>query len=811
LPLAQPRGRPVARQQLSDIDLPVAEADADPSQKRKLPSSGRPHLAGHSPPRNQTWNKPQLRRREIDKVLVVRLIMLQAMTLLGCVFFRPIFFGWSFFVPPVVGAVIAFAAVGFFCDRFGASNSFGAGAQVAAFVVVVPGLISLPDAKYGLPFPATIISLFHAVVDGPANLLSAPIPAVSEQELLAVPVVAAWVGVLISWLLARRNWPIAAIVGPAFTLVAAIAFGPLEQGALRLATFVFLLAAVGYLVVVNRMTGLRPLIQKSRFEGVRNSGSAILVVVPIALVACVVGPLLPFASSHQRFALRKYRTPPFDPTALSSPLADYRKFLTDGFSNKVMFEASGDLPERWRLASLGAYDGRVWSVGSGADGSGGRFELVGARMDPFGAERVQGKTKTTTVTIKALNEPWLPMAGKGVALDVGPALRSRLRHNPTSDVLAWETGVAEQAQYRFDWREEKAALVPADGDRPDFGVSTNAVAADLPEQLRQFAAEAVEGASSDSEKASLLQKRLLGGYYSLNTRPGHSYGDLLQLTAEPARMVGNEEQYTAAFALLGQSLGLPVRVVVGFVPPKTSATSVKVFGRDIQTWAEVKFADAGWVRYSVTPAKSRTPKPRAAENESEIDAPPPVFDTVPQPLEPAGSSGVTPKKPEPKKATKKGTGIPRAVKVVAAVTLAPSFVVATAIGLLVALKARRRRRRRAMRSPSLRIAGGWHELLDRLSETGTVVPADATFAGVCRLVPNNELLPMVEDIASQSERAAFHSVPPSVDDATSVWDAVDQLRASLKNESSRKVRIQRAMFLGSLTKTRSLRDLRRAQ
>ena len=55
------------------------------------------------------------------------------------------------------------------------------------------------------------------------------------------------------------------------------------------------------------------------------------------------------------------------------------------------------------------------------------------------------------------------------------------------------------------------------------------------------------------------------GFYDKTTRvpPGHSYYRLAQFLADPEQIVGYEEQYAAAAALIGRIAELPVRVVVG--------------------------------------------------------------------------------------------------------------------------------------------------------------------------------------------------------------------------------------------------------
>ncbi len=151
---------------------------------------------------------------------------LALLVLLSAVFFRPVYESWSFFVPPVLGAVLACLTISVAFDWLKVGSWLALAGHAFAFALVIPGLISLPEARFALPLPSAIASLGGALINGPALLLTSPIPARSTQELLVVPVFGVWVGLLISWLLVRRSWPQPALVGPAFVLTTALLFGP---------------------------------------------------------------------------------------------------------------------------------------------------------------------------------------------------------------------------------------------------------------------------------------------------------------------------------------------------------------------------------------------------------------------------------------------------------------------------------------------------------------------------------------------------------------------------------------------------------
>lgn len=86
-------------------------------------------------------------------------------------------------------------------------------------------------------------------------------------------------------------------------------------------------------------------------------------------------------------------------------------------------------------------------------------------------------------------------------------------------------------------------------------------------------------------------------------------------------MVGDSEQYASAMALMARDLGLPSRVVLGFLPKnedgeitdarteKTSGNGTKIefTGNDVTAWVEIKLQGLGWVAFYPTPKETKMP------------------------------------------------------------------------------------------------------------------------------------------------------------------------------------------------------------
>lgn len=187
-------------------------------------------------------------------------------------------------------------------------------------------------------------------------------------------------------------------------------------------------------------------------------------------------------------------------------------------------------------------------------------------------------------------------------------------------------------------------------------------------------------------------------------------------------MVGDEEQYASAFALMARSLGYPSRVVMGFKPTVTGRVT-NVVGGDVTAWAEVAFDGVGWVPFFPTPNKTDAPKDQTTK---------PKLEPQPQVRQPPNSNSqsdalLTPvKTKDDNPPDKKAFVLPAWVILLGWLLGVPLVLYVVPLGVVLLLKRRRRRRRESTGSPDRRAAGSWNELVDRLAELGLQPPARST-------------------------------------------------------------------------------------
>jgi transglutaminase-like putative cysteine protease len=342
-----------------------------------------------------------------------------------------------------------------------------------------------------------------------------------------------------------------------------------------------------------------------------------------------------------------------------------------------------------------------------------------------------------------------------------------LYYNRSSGTAVLTSGLDEGDEYALDvvvpdqpTEDEVAELAPGSVVLPEPEI--------VPDPLRQKAAEMVADATTPGEQALALESALTLGYFSdglegqTPSRAGHGADRLAALLAAD-QMVGDDEQYAAAMALMARQLGLPSRVVMGFVPERSSPGPVTVTGADVAAWVEIAFDGAGWVTFDPTPDEDRvpqqqSPKPRSTP-QPQVQQPPPPPEEPPQPPPESADDLDDEDAPE----DDAGLDVPWAL--VAAIGL-PLLALLGPVLLVLWLKARRRRRRFSFGTPSQRIAGGWAEVVDAVRDLGGTPPARATrretataLAGVDSAVA----------LAERADAGVFGPGEPTEDEVAGYW------------------------------------------
>jgi Transglutaminase-like superfamily len=268
---------------------------------------------------------------------------------------------------------------------------------------------------------------------------------------------------------------------------------------------------------------------------------------------------------------------------------------------------------------------------------------------------------------------------------------------------------------------------------------------------------------------------------------GHSNEALLQFLFETRR--GYCEQFSAAFAALARSVGLPARVAVGFTPgvqDDNDPTLFRVRGVHAHAWPEVYLGEYGWVPFE--PTITRGP-PRAQnwlgiEEEQDTTTGGAAI-TDPDPL--GGDTGSDAPSASGDESREPGAGIgegavasggasdPESEPLLARVVedTAPAAGISVAAYLLLvplAMLVQQVLRRRRARSPADRVRLGWRISTEGAMETGVRLPPWMTVAekaeAMAAAFPDSA--PAIADLARRMEVVAYAESAPTAEQLASV-------------------------------------------
>lgn len=665
--------------------------------------------------------------------------VLSLLSLLGIVGYETSFGGLDFLAAAIAGIVVGtLAAVAGTLLRLGVLTTVLLGI-VLYFLVGTPFV--MPEAAlFGvLPSLTSLAGLAIGAVHGWADILTIQAPVEAPAYVAAVPYAAATVVSLVGGLLVLRWLPVkrtplrAAIVliGPALLLLSGILLGTDEA---------FLAAVRGVAFAAIALTWIawrRGASVEASGEGAarlrrrRLTGSAAVVASAVALGAVAGLAVAPI--SPDRFVLRDRVVPPFDPLEFPSPLAGYRTYTKD-LAEEPLFRVAGLEPgDTLRLAAMDSYSGRLWNVaGPDEAAADGGYSIVGTTL-PAPALADLGSARSVEVEVLGYDDVWLPTVGYGSQLELlddGSASHGDLRYNAEAGTAVVTSGVGAGAAYRLESRIQRepddAALVDVPVAQLDLPVVEN-----LPDVVAAKAEEYAGDATSPVEQLRAIERGLkTNGFLShglasdaVPSRAGHGADRLIELFTR-TQMVGDEEQYAAAMALMVRHLGYPARVVMGYAPEVAEGDDeVEVVGSDVTAWVEVPFEGVGWVSFRPTPdnvdvPQEQTPKPKS-EPQPQVRQPPRAEQAEDELLTTVEIDDTDDEdRDRPFQLPAWAWIVIASVGIPAAAMLLPM--------LFVALAKRRRRRIRRLGAADRQAAGAWEELVDRYAELGFEPPERAS-------------------------------------------------------------------------------------
>ncbi len=606
------------------------------------------------------------------------------------------------FVAPVLLVTVAVAAAVVISTTIGWSRpaSFGLATAVTIIVLGTRYQTSLAD------LPGDLISSWKALAS--TGLLIA-----TEPRFVLVPVLVAALG---TWLgtevLVRNRLGAPALLAVLASHATALAYTVSQQQPTW--WLVGLLGLLGGLLLA--LGGLaRPggsEYARGEFSiGPRQMASVGVVAAVLGLVAGGLTVVLtPGAEADDRaaFDLRSHLRRPLDITESATPLARVKAGLVDTedatvFTITVDGLGPDDSIDLLPVAVLDRYDGTIWSTTA-------RFEVAGASL-PAPLQPMPTGTSVSVLVDLTARYPFrfLPQAGRLQTIVEGD--------------LAWDPSTGTTAALDPDANRYRAraaifttpALPSALDTAGAVGVTQqrSELTDAQRDVLNRYLAEITSADDDAITQLQAINDDLLSDRfgYNIDAPAGHSLAAITSYlepgpadAGAPPPRVGFSEHSASAFATLARELGVPSRVVVGYLLPDpltADRPQVTVSDTMIHAWPEVFLNDVGWVRFDPTNKQNQT-----------LDQP-----TRAPAVSAAGVEANATDLPDLEEPVLLGDEEPVTDASSLWWLLALALVPVSYVVVVVAAKRLRRARRKA-RSADGRVVGAWRETQDRLRELG---------------------------------------------------------------------------------------------
>jgi hypothetical protein len=713
------------------------------------------------------------------RILVAALVF-EVLTLVAAMAWWPIYESAAFVLLAVVTVTVGIG-IGAAGARWSWPSHLVLAATVLAWLLLGVPLAVPAKALWGvLPTPGGLADLVVTTAAGWRQLLTIELP-VGDYQALLVP---AFVTLLVASVLsvsvaARTSRPAVALVLPALVLTGGIVFGGAAAFAPIAVGAAFAVLAVAWLVL-------------SRIRVPARAVAAAAGVVAVGLVVAVgVTVALP---APDRVVARDAVEQPFDARDHPSPLSGFRAFTKEPLADEVVLTVTGAEPgARIVLARMNDYDGVVFNVGGAGEASA-LFSRVPERLGgsgsgagaggPASGVGSAGATSAVEVRVGRYDSVWVPTTGDPVAVEfTGPnadALQNSLYYSAPLATAADTAGLGDGDSYTLTTRLP-SPTAPADLAALTPGSAPPAPNDAVPDAVAVRSAEWAPASGSPGERLAAVVDDLRDGYVSgsgdgeVFSRSGHG-ADRIQelLTASP--MLGDDEQYAVAGALLAEAVGFPARVAMGFTVPSDAAPGgpIDIRGQDADAWTEVYTAESGWVAFDATPEPRPIPETALDDSSTAVQPPdvvPPAADDLDDPVE---TAPLQQNDDEPAPSDDVFATVLRIAGVVG-LSLAGLAIILAPFLVVLGLKSRRRARRRTRGTARARAAGGWAELVDTARDFAEPPAPNATRREAARALGGESAVLLAERI----DGAVYAPADPAEHEIEEIWVAADAERRRL--------------------------------
>ena len=516
------------------------------------------------------------------------------------------------------------------------------------------------------------------------------------------------------------------------------------------------------------------------------------------LAALIVSPLLPLSASGLNVGGGS--------TTLSATLNLGQDLRRPAPVTALTLITQDGTPPYLRIATLTRFDGSTWQPDRPST-----VPLSQGFGDVAAPEGVAVHKTKTTIRTAGISGSWLPVPYQATAVRGENGSWNAAADNRT--VIAANADAADQ-NYSID----TAALQPtldqiraSTSSGADVPADLRALPAEMPAIITDSAREVVGGATTDYDKLIALQTWFRAGFrYSLQTPVDDGF-DGTNVDAV-ARFLTVREGYcvhfAGAFALMARSLGMPTRIVVGYLPGTATdrrsddgKVVYEVSTDQLHSWPEVYFAGIGWVPFEPTATRG-VPTAFTEDSSGAGGSTAPSAGATPAPT--STGAAKDPKNLDVPNAGAAGASTPTALQAMPVVWTVLGVLAVLLIPALIRRLQTMRRRAAAGHGDAV---AAWTELRATLQDLGLPASsAESPRARGARLVRERGVDPAATDALVRAiEQASYAPLtsgsPPEGSDLRPPLDAI---RARLRAHVSRRDRIAAALTPRSLLGSRLL-------
>lgn len=462
-------------------------------------------------------------------------------------------------------------------------------------------------------------------------------------------------------------------------------------------------------------------------------------------------------------------------------------------------------PPYLRIATLSRFDGSTWQPDRPAT-----VPLSQGFGEVIAPDGVAVHTGKTTVRTAGIAGSWLPVPYQATGVRGETGTWNAAADNRT--VVAANADAADQ-NYTIDTK----TLVPtldqiraASASGSDAPAELRALPSDLPAIISDDARQVIGGATNDYDRLIALQTWFRAGFrYSLQT-PVDDRFDGTNVDAVAKFLTVREGycvHFAGAFALMARSLGMPTRIVVGYLPGTATdrrsddgKVVFEVSSDQLHSWPEVYFSGIGWIPFEPTASRG-VPTAFAAATGSGSGGDT-AATTGPTPVPTSTGGAKDPKNLDVPEAGATGSATPNGLLTAPVLWTMGGVVVV----LLMPAALRRlqivRRRSAARRGDA---AAAWTELRAALQDLGLPAPpAESPRRRGERLVRERGVDPAAMEALVRAIERTSYAPPGSSADAGDLRAPLDAIRRALRRQVSRRDRIAAALIPRSLLGARLL-------